>query len=251
MEEAFEMTFPSAILSAIGGRASNQDRLGSETKSSTGCWVLCDGLGGHARGGDAAEMGVAAVLASFRRNPEVSERALEAHITAANQAILEAQAANGSPASLRATIVVLLLGEMRAAWAHAGDSRLYHLLAGKIVHQTLDHSVPQMLASAGEITPGEIRFHEDRNRLLRALGNGRVVRPTVHVEPEPPGSRDAFLLCSDGFWEAVTEEHIEQAFSTASDAEEILALLESNFSKPSDNYSACVVLASTVAGEVI
>ena len=48
---------------------------------------------------------------------------------------------------------------------------MYIFRQNRIVYQTLDHSVPQMLVASGEIRPEEIRGHSDRNRLLRVLGD--------------------------------------------------------------------------------
>ena len=106
---------------------------------------------------------------------------------------------------MRTTAVVLCTEGNRGTALHIGDSRFYHFRNGKIISQTKDHSVPQMLAMAGEISEHEIRRHPDRNRLLRALGDEneevRFVRSDFEIK-----EGDAFLLCSDGFWEEVEEE---------------------------------------------
>jgi serine/threonine protein phosphatase PrpC len=54
-----------------------------------------------------------------------------------------------------------------------------------------------------------VRFHDDRNKLLKVLGNDenlniRKIDDAVSIE-----SGDAFLLCSDGFWEYVYEVEME------------------------------------------
>lgn len=85
---------------------------------------------------------------------------------------------------MRTTLVILISDFRRAIWAHAGDSRLYWLKKGSIWIQTKDHSVPQRLCDAGEITPDEIRFHEDHSRLLRSLGARTEIRPSLSGEPQ-------------------------------------------------------------------
>jgi serine/threonine protein phosphatase PrpC len=116
---------------------------------------------------------------------------------------------------MRTTAVVLVADTSGAVWGHIGDSRLYMLRSGRVVSQTRDHSVPQSLVDAGEITPAEIRFHEDRNRLLRSLGNGGRLRAALLERPMLLNKGDAFLLCSDGFWEYVTETEMEVDFAKA------------------------------------
>jgi serine/threonine protein phosphatase PrpC len=146
---------------------------------------------------------------------------------------------------MRTTLVVLASDGQRARWAHVGDSRLYHLRGGRIASQTLDHSVPQALARAGEIRPDEIRCHEDRNRLLRTLGNEDEARPTVLGEPVLLEPDDAFLLCTDGFWEFVTEAEIEVTLAKAATPEDWLTTMATrllNRADPGhDNYTAVAV----------
>lgn len=88
--------------------------------------------------------------------------------------------------------------------------------------QAMDES-QQALASAGDIPAGAIRSHEDRNRLLRCLGGEGTARPSVIEEPVPLEAGDVFLLCSDGFWEPVTEEDMTTTLTTASGPEVWLA----------------------------
>jgi len=79
--------------------------------------------------------------------------------------------------------------------------------------RTLDHSVPQLLVKSGRIKEKEIRKHPDRNRLLKVMG-------VVWASPEYEKSRvitlngkEAFLLCSDGFWELIEEKKMARYFN--------------------------------------
>jgi len=147
------------------------------------------------------------------------------------------------------TTLALLISDLRLAlWAHVGDSRIYHFRDGRIAHQTADHSVPQMLANAGDISPDDIRGHIDRSRLLQALGQDEPVRATVLESPVQLESGDAFLLCTDGWWEYVTEleMQIDLAKSAGPDdwlgymMDRILSRAEGEF----DNYTALGVFVT-------
>ena len=59
----------------------------------------------------------------------------------------------------------------------------------------------------GEITRDEIRFSPDRNKLLRAVGT-QDLRWEIHGPVTLQPGRHAFLLCSDGFWEYVSDGEI-------------------------------------------
>ena len=122
----------------------------------------------------------------------------------ANTRILEE---NRSAAGMKSTAVVLAVFQQQALWAHIGDSRLYHFHNGQLCNFTLDHSVPQVQVVLGELTRDQIPESPDRNKILRAVGNEEMevdFGPVVSLEP----GRHAFLLCTDGFWEYLSEAEI-------------------------------------------
>ena len=236
------MYFQTGRLSDRGGRARNQDSCGFLMLEDGACWVVADGLGGHIGGEVASAIAVEAILNSFRQNRALSPDAIEGHTRAAHNAIIEKQQQEPHLSNCRTTVVVLVSDYQSALWAHTGDSRLYHLRGGRIHFQTKDHSVPQVMADAGEITFDRIRHHEDRNRLLRALGTEGDPRPTVQKEPQRLCPQDAFLLCVDGFWEYVLETEMEVDYSKAVDPADWLAKMESRIARRADeshdNYTA-------------
>lgn len=237
--------YRSASLSRAGGNAINQDRCG--TIKGTGgihAWLVADGLGGHAGGEIAAELAVTAVLDALRQAPAVSPQALTEAIEAAHRQLQARRAENPRFGAMATTLVVLVADPAQAVWAHLGDSRLYRFRDGRLVFQTRDHSVPQVLADAGEIPHRAIRRHEDRAKLLRAL-DGQPPRPTLLPEPAAVRPGDAFLLCSDGFWDYVTETAMAVDLAKAATPEAWLAAMERRLlgiAPPGhDNYTAIAV----------
>jgi len=237
--------FETATLSEPGGRLENEDALGYRMLDSAGCWALADGLGGHRGGEVASRLAVDAVISSFITYSAITKEALNTHIVTGNRAVLERQAAEPELAHMRTTLVALIASGEAAMWAHAGDSRLYWFRDGKIQEQTRDDSVPQRLVDAGEITADQIRFHEDRSRLLNSLGTREQVTASHAEMPEAPRAGDAFLLASDGFWEGVTEAEMEQDFSAAASAETWIGKMQSRVKERAaadhDNYSAIAI----------
>lgn len=241
-----------ASTSSRGGRPDNQDQHGQASAAGSRIFVVADGLGGHVAGALASETAVNAVLDSFRRQPDATAEALRAHFAAAQEAIRAAQRDDPEVTGCRTTAVVLIQDGRAALWGHVGDTRLYHLRDGRIVAQTLDHSVPQALVQAGELEPDEIRRHPDRNRLLRALGGEDDGAPTLLESPLPLLGGDAFLLCTDGFWEWVLEKDMEETRTEARDAGRWLERMEERLLEratgPYDNYTATSVFVEGSAG---
>ena len=239
--------FETASLSSPGGRDGNEDWCDFRINGQSGLWVLCDGLGGHRGGEIASRLAVDSALASFAADSRVSAELLTAHVERAHAAVLERQRAESDLTGMRTTIVMLLASGEAALWAHSGDSRLYWFRDAKLRGQTKDHSVPQRLADAGEIRPEQIRFHEDRSRLLRSLGARQETGATNGAMAGKPEPGDAFLLASDGFWEYVTEPEMEQDLGASTDPQQWLARMEARLRQratpDSDNYSALAVRA--------
>jgi len=188
----------------MGSRNVNEDSVGEYMVDNRYCFVLADGLGGHGSGECASEAAVKTVLELFAEN--YNERFLDDCFVMAQEKVLEEQHIDKSKADMKTTLVTLVIDEDKVRWGHIGDSRLYQFNKGKVVQRTLDHSVPQMLVNLGEIKDKDIRGHEDRNRLLRVIGtpwNNHSYELSQEVSAQ---KCQAFLLCSDGFWELIDEK---------------------------------------------
>lgn len=236
------LSFTSASLSKPGARAGNEDACGVREDARGGVWIVADGLGGHGGGEVAAQIAVQTLLGAIDPAADVGPDGLADALSSAAQALRDRQQAEPALSGMRTTVVILISDGARARWAHLGDSRLYWFRSGRIRAQTEDHSVPQALVKAGELAPEAVRFHEDRNRLLRTLGEEKPPRPTIVQMPLALAAGDAFLLCSDGFWESVTEGEMEIALAKAADPTHWLSMMERRLiareQSGQDNYTA-------------
>ena len=241
--------FQTARLSETGGRQNNEDYCAFLQIASSACWVVADGLGAHNGGEVASRAAAEALLESFRSNPQMSSNALERHISAAQDAVVKMQQQDAAVADMRTTLVALISDSRSVLWAHVGDSRLYRFQARGLITQTEDHSVPQSLAKAGEISLEQIRGHADRSRLLRSIGERGPARPTILPAPTPLCNSDVFLLCTDGFWEHILEIEMLADLAASASPEDWLMRAESRLLKHAsgeyDNYSALAVFYET------
>lgn len=234
-----------SLLSNRGCRENNEDSVGMYQDGEAYCFLLADGLGGHGMGEVASELAIETVVVKFAQGSR-GDSFLQEAFEAAQASVAGRQQEDLNCRDMKTTLVVLEVEKDQLRWGHIGDSRLYYFVKGKLKERTLDHSVPQMLVSAGEIREKEIRRHPDRNRLLKVLGTDADEVNYQESQPVKRSGQQAFLLCSDGFWELIEEKKMEASLKRASDPEQWLAFMQEIVCKNGrgtnmDNYSAVAV----------
>jgi len=200
-----------AKLSLPGNRQDNQDRVDVLSNDSAVLLVVVDGMGGHAEGAKAAEVTVATVAELFaaERAQILDPQGFLTHalsLAHARVASLGGNVAVGHKP--RATCALCLVQDASTYWAHIGDSRIYHLRAGRIVQRTRDHSHVELLRREGLIAERDMRSHPMRNYVECCLG-GDWQLPNMSIAGRKklePG--DVLLACTDGLWSGVDDSEI-------------------------------------------
>lgn len=206
-----------------GSRSENEDSLGVQAEAGRYCFVVADGLGGHTGGKYASERAVNTVLKVFSENYD--EAFLDKCFTEAQRRVQEEQGIHKDRSDMKTTLVALAIDGKEAGWGHIGDSRLYRFHKNKVVERTKDHSVTQMLVDMGELRDKDIRGHQDRNRLLRVIGAPWGKKAYQLSRRTPVRKCQAFLLCTDGFWELIDEKAMRSYLKKAGSVEEWLELM--------------------------
>lgn len=186
-----------------GGRKNNEDRLAHCYSRDALMMVIADGMGGHFYGEVAAQIAVQTMTAAFQREaqPKLEDPFwfLQKNISNAHHAILNYCEAHKLMDSPRTTIVVCVIQDSVAYWAHAGDSRLYLMRDGSVVSHTRDHSQVQMMVDEGLITQAQAETHPERNKVYSCLGGTHM--PEVECSRKTPlQAGDIIALCTDGVW---------------------------------------------------
>jgi serine/threonine protein phosphatase PrpC len=211
-----------------GARSSNQDRVAHCYNRDALLMLIADGMGGHPHGEVAAEITTRFMAAAFRREakPALADPSqfLRRAIIGAHHAIIE-HAGAGLADAPRTTCVACLVQDNAAWWAHAGDSRLYHVRDGSILARTKDHSRVQQLIDQGRIREEASAAHPERNRIFNCLGS--YLPPQVDLsEKTELQAGDTLILCSDGLWGPLSGRIIGGALQQSGIGQAAPALLD-------------------------
>ena len=230
-----------------GARDGNEDDLRLGSASAGHYAVLADGAGGHERGEDASRLAVECIAKGLcERNSSFTPDYLT-HLVRLAHAQLQQHAGERPEDSMHSTVVVLWLDAalQKVLWTHVGDSRLYRCRHGRAELLTQDDSVVQRMVLAGLLTAQQSRRHPQKNHLVAALGIEGDVQPHTVVRAVHVLEGDAYLLCSDGWWDHFEPEDLVDALAHTNSPEEWLqqmrARVQAQAQPQQDNYTAIAV----------
>lgn len=237
-----------ALQSKPGKRVYNEDYIQMHEQEGHLVFALADGLGGCGNGEVASSTAVKSVMGRMCWM-NMDDSFLRQAIEGAQNAVMTKKKLHPEWKNMCTTLVLMEIFEDYVRWGHIGDSRLYMFRKGKVYHQTLDQSVPQMLVRMGELNMDQIRKHPDRNILLHTLGEEWESPPYILSEKTALHVGDAFLLCTDGFWEYVLEEEMKVCLRKSETAcawlAQMMQIVEKRGAQDAmDNYSAICVRVS-------
>lgn len=203
------MNFITAAYTDVGIRKStNQDSLLVQQASTDFgqilLAVLCDGMGGLAKG----EVASACVIRAFSDwfsgefpqilysglQPEALRDSWDSLIQELNRKISDYGDKMGI--SLGTTCVVLLIVGNTYYILNVGDSRVY-LITDNIYQLTKDQTLVQREVDANRMTYEQSLVDPQRSVLLQCIGASDWVEPAYYVGAAAPNQ--CFMLCCDGF----------------------------------------------------
>jgi len=221
-----------------------------------GLFSVADGMGGHEGGEIASKMALQVLAAQAVRHillPAMAgEVVLDEDVTAllrqatiaANDAVYLARQKREN--DMGTTLTTALVRDERLFLAHVGDCRAYRWNEQGLEQLTTDHSVVASMIAEGRAAPEEIYNHPHRSVIYRCIGD----KPTVDVDTDmlPLAPGDRIILCSDGLWEMIRDEGIEDVMMQESDPQAACDLLvkHANVAGGEDNISVIVVQVETI-----
>jgi len=175
-------------------------------------YVVADGMGGHQRG----EVASRTVLQVFeKRYRDIQKPGDISEIISLSKETMNMLARDDrNNNGMGTTVSGIFLADKEAIVFNCGDSRVYHLQGGSLERLTRDHSVVQELFDFGAITEDEMRFHPQKNIITSALiADLRDGLPEFDIKTVNISGDSTFLICTDGLWESVKREEMEECFT--------------------------------------
>ena len=238
--------FEPLFFSEQGLRENNEDAfLCDITNKNVRFCIVCDGVGGSQRGEVASSLACRTVADYIRNNelPLSFELYVNKMIDAVDTAFDQYFEMYPDAMGMGTTLTLLLFFDNRAIAVHIGDSRIYHVRKNKILFETRDHSLVNVLIDNKVITEAEAQDHPQKNVIMRAI-LGKSIKASeadVHVISEI-NSGDYFLLCSDGILESVDSKELIQILSLKiADEDKLNEIKKRCQTKSKDNYTAVLI----------
>ena len=197
-------------------REVNEDTIYTEVSGTTKeSFVagVCDGLGGHKHGEVASSIAINQLEKKFDSVLEV--------IYSANREILSHQKLNPETLGMATTMTLVYINrEGLLKLGHIGDSRCYILSDRELKQLSIDHTVDG-----------------SENILTQAVGLTDKINPQLVDYQLSIG--DVVLICSDGFYNEVSEVYLKRKLQEGATAEALVNDILAN--EPRDNVSAVIM----------
>lgn len=200
-------------------KSTNQDsynvRVFSTKQGKVVLAVLCDGMGGLAKG----EVASASLVNAFCKwadnklpilcESEITDSDIRADwvgiATEYNEKIKLYGKKCGLSSGLGTTVTALLLTENRYYIINVGDTRAYEI-TDSVAILTKDQTVVAREVELGNLTPEEAETDSRRSVLLQCIGASDDVYPDMFFGDTKLNA--TYMLCSDGFRHEITNEEI-------------------------------------------
>ena len=252
----FEIFTP-VVIHELGQRDNQEDSvfppLGSASDSDR-LFLVCDGMGGHAKG-EVASANVVDAMTTWikQRTPDngiVTDDIIENALQYAHQQLDKLD--DGAENKMGTTLTLVCLHKGGVTMGHVGDSRIYHVRPSqrKILYKSIDHSLVYELYRSGVISYDDMATSPQRNVITRAIMPGEENNDNidlVHTTNVKPG--DYFYLCSDGMLEEMTDNQLLNVLcAEASDVMKAGSLV-SMTADNKDNHTAVLIKVKSVLAE--
>lgn len=171
-------------------------------------FAVADGMGGHAKG-EVASKFLLEYIKENMGNINSEENTLELL-----DSIQEAFKTKGEEPEFKdmgTTLSGIKIDDDLVHIFSVGDSRVYRVIGGYLERLTKDHSLVERMVDLGLIDIEEMRFHPKKATVTSAFVARNEKLEEKFYKNIPYKKGEVFLIVSDGIWEALSLDEMEEA----------------------------------------
>ena len=206
--------FKTAFVSESGAELANNDYFAFVEFDDFACYVLASGITDFETSAAAKEV-VEHLILSFEEKPSMSKSTLLQYMKETNARLLMGSHAR----RLKASVIMVVTDYEKFRYVSAGNVRLRMFRQGRFLLASSDMSLANDLVKKGDETP--LDRHEERHNLYAYLGKKDFFQPFVSKVQKLEDS-DIILLYSQGLWENVDSQEIDDPQVSVDTLEDVL-----------------------------
>ncbi len=174
--------------------------------------AIADGMGGHSAGEVASSIAISYLGKHFKEtflnlNKVDAVSWIRDAFEEINTLIFQHEKTHPESKGMGTTLVLALLTKDYLLFGNVGDSSGFVMKDEKLHKVTYDHTLVNLLVSAGELTKEEASVHPKKNVLMKALGAALTIDVDIF---DCNMDITEILLSSDGLTNMLDKEQIEK-----------------------------------------
>lgn len=207
----------------------------------TGIFAVCDGVGGYF-GGEIASKTIANVIVDFAKKEKISsEMSVQALAYEMKEAMNETHSQYGNN-EMMSTFVGLFINHKKLLFANVGDSPSFIYRDKKLrMVSSLDTYENKLLAQG--MSKEEVEKMDTAHYITAAFGMEDLSIYAVHFSEEKAQKGDKYLLMSDGVYDYLKEDELNELLNQFKDSAQLAKEIERLVLErgANDNYSLIVI----------
>lgn len=208
--------------------------------------AVADGMGGHSAGEVASSIAISYLGKHFNETFLNMSKVdavnwIRDSVSEINTLIFQYEKEHPESKGMGTTLVLAIVTKEYILFGNIGDSSGFVIKNEKLHKVTYDHTLVNLLVSAGELTKEEAKEHPKKNVLMKALGANDPIDVDVF---DCDMDIKEILLCSDGLTNMLDKEQIERVLLGDSDIEDTVIKLirKANNRGGTDNISVAYLI---------
>ena len=214
--------------------------------------AIADGMGGHSAGEVASSIAIGYLGKHFKEtfihlNKVNAVNWIRDSVEEINTLIFQHEKTHPESKGMGTTLVMAVITSDYLLFGNVGDSSGFVVKESKLHKVTYDHTLVNLLVSAGELTKEEASVHPKKNVLMKALGASLDVDVDIF---DCDTDISEVLLSSDGLTNMLDKEQFEKVLLGEGDVEDkvIKLIKKANNRGGTDNISVAYLIREEEGG---